>query len=122
MSLPLGLVVKRSGKGMSFTMAVVLIIVYWALFTFGSNISENSKFPVWLGPWSGNIAIAIIGSVVMLKRTDMRFPPAVVNFFQILTKFFSPVVRVLARIEGPLSSLKTKLTEGLKKLSLWRNR
>lgn len=121
-SLPLGLVVKRSGKGMSFTMAVVLIIVYWALFTFGSNISENSKFPVWLGPWSGNIAIAIIGSVVMLKRTDMRFPPAVVNFFQILAKFFSPVARVFARIEGPLSFLKTKLTEGLKKLSLWRNR
>ncbi|TGL57627.1 LptF/LptG family permease [Leptospira sarikeiensis] len=121
-SLPLGLVVKRSGKGMSFTMAVVLIIVYWALFTFGSNVSESSKFPVWLGPWSGNIAIAIIGSVVMLKRTDMRFPPSVVNFFQILGNFLSPVIRILSRIVGPFSPLKTKLTEGIKKLSLWRNR
>ncbi|TGK00266.1 YjgP/YjgQ family permease [Leptospira langatensis] len=121
-SLPLGLVVKRSGKGMSFTMAVVLIILYWALFTFGSNVSDSSKVPVWLGPWLGNIAIAAVSSVVMLKRTDMRFPPGVVNFFQILAKFFSPVRAFFSRILLPFSPLKTKLTEGIKKLSLWRNR
>lgn len=120
-SLPLGLVVKRSGKGMSFTMAVVLIILYWGLFTFGSNISDTSKVPVWLGPWLGNIAIAVVSSVIMLKRTDMRFPPAVVNFFQKLAQFFAPIRVFLNRILLPFSPLKTKLTEGLKKLSLWRN-
>ncbi|PJZ68039.1 permease [Leptospira perolatii] len=106
-SLPLGLVVKRSGRGMSFTMAVVLIIIYWGLFTVGSNVSDNDKFPVWLGPWSGNIAVTIISLNIMLKRTDMRLP--------------EPITKFLDKIGEPWEVLKTKLTAILEKIPLWRN-
>ncbi|EQA44435.1 permease, YjgP/YjgQ family [Leptospira broomii serovar Hurstbridge str. 5399] len=121
-SLPLGLVVKRSGKGMSFTMAVVLIIIYWGLFTVGSNVSDNSKFPVWLGPWAGNIVVTIISLNIMLKRTDMRLPLPVMKFFARIGERLSPVSDFLARSFRYLEPLKTKLTVVLKKLSLWRNR
>ncbi|EQA38297.1 permease, YjgP/YjgQ family [Leptospira inadai serovar Lyme str. 10] len=121
-SLPLGLVVKRSGKGMSFTMAVVLIIIYWGLFTVGSNVSDNSKFPVWLGPWAGNIVVTIISLNIMLKRTDMRLPLPVMKFFARIGERLSPVSDFLTRTFGYLEPLKTKLTVVLKKLSLWRNR
>ncbi|EPG75103.1 permease, YjgP/YjgQ family [Leptospira fainei serovar Hurstbridge str. BUT 6] len=121
-SLPLGLVVKRSGKGMSFTMAVVLIIIYWGLFTVGSNVSDNSKFPVWLGPWAGNIVVTIISLNIMLKRTDMRLPLPVMKFFARIGERLSPVSDFLTRSFGYLEPLKTKLTVVLKKLSLWRNR
>lgn len=121
-SLPLGLVVKRSGKGMSFTMAVVLIIIYWGLFTLGSNVSDNSKVPVWLGPWAGNIVVTIISLNIMLKRTDMRLPLPVMKFLNRTTDRLSPVFDFFDRIFRVFEPLKTKLTVVLNKLSLWRNR
>ncbi|TGK22910.1 LptF/LptG family permease [Leptospira stimsonii] len=100
-SFPLGLVVKRSGKGMSFTLAVVFLMIYFTFFTLGSTISYNDKVPDWIGPWSANILIAILSINIMIKRTDMDLP--------------KPIQKVLDKI----SDQKSKLTERLERLSIW---
>ncbi|RHX95661.1 permease [Leptospira yasudae] len=100
-SFPLGLVVKRSGKGMSFTLAVVFLMIYFTFFTLGSTISYNDKVPDWIGPWSANILIALLSINIMIKRTDMDLP--------------KPIQKILDKI----SDQKEKLTERLESLSIW---
>lgn len=75
LSFPLGLVVKRSGKGMSFTLAVVFLLIYYLFFIFGSGISYKENIPDWVGPWSANIVIALISFYIMVTRTDAKLPP-----------------------------------------------
>ncbi|MFA4794262.1 LptF/LptG family permease [Leptospira kirschneri] len=101
-SFPLGLVVKRSGKGMSFTLAVVFLMIYFTFFTLGSTISYNDKIPDWIGPWSANILIALLSINIMIKRTDMDLP--------------KPIQKILDKI----SDLKSKLTERFESSIIWR--
>ncbi|OOV43587.1 permease [Leptospira kirschneri serovar Pomona] len=100
-SFPLGLVVKRSGKGMSFTLAVVFLMIYFTFFTLGSTISYNDKIPDWIGPWSANILIALLSINIMIKRTDMDLP--------------KPIQKILDKI----SDLKSKLTERFESSIIW---
>ncbi|KAA1269504.1 LptF/LptG family permease [Leptospira interrogans] len=100
-SFPLGLVVKRSGKGMSFTLAVVFLMIYFTFFTLGSTISYNDKIPDWIGPWSANILIALLSINIMIKRTDMDLP--------------KPIQKILDKI----SDLKSKLTDRLESSNIW---
>nr|WP_246047956.1 LptF/LptG family permease [Leptospira ilyithenensis] len=77
LSFPLGLVVKRSGKGMSFTLAVVFLLIYYLFFIFGSGISYKANVPDWVGPWSANMVIAGISVYIMVSRTDAKLPESV---------------------------------------------
>jgi lipopolysaccharide export system permease protein len=74
LSFPLGLVVKRSGKGMSFTLAVVFLLIYYLFYIFGSGISYKENVPDWIGPWSANLVIATISVYIMITRTDAKLP------------------------------------------------
>jgi lipopolysaccharide export system permease protein len=81
LSFPLGLVVKRSGKGMSFTLAVVFLLIYYLFYIFGSGISYQEGVPDWIGPWSANFVIAIISLYIMVTRTDAKFPAPIQRVF-----------------------------------------
>lgn len=87
LSFPLGLVVKRSGKGMSFTLAVVFLLVYYLFFIFGSGVSYKSNVPDWLGPWSANIVIMLISFYIMATRTDAKLPPRLKKMFEFFSRF-----------------------------------
>lgn len=80
LSFPLGLVVKRSGKGMSFTLAVVFLLIYYLFYIFGSGVSYKEGVPDWIGPWSANLVIATISLYIMITRTDAKFPAPVQRF------------------------------------------
>lgn len=86
---------------MSFTLAVVFLMIYFTFFTLGSTISYNDKVPDWIGPWSANILIALLSINIMIKRTDMDLP--------------KPVQKILDRI----SDQKSKLTKRLESFSIW---
>ncbi|MBM9589326.1 LptF/LptG family permease [Leptospira sp. 201903075] len=77
LSFPLGLVVKRSGKGMSFTLAVIFLLIYYTFFIFGSGISYKENVPDWVGPWSANIVIATLSIYIMISRTDAKLPESI---------------------------------------------
>jgi lipopolysaccharide export system permease protein len=87
LSFPLGLVVKRSGKGMSFTLAVVFLLIYYLFFIFGSGISYKENVPDWIGPWSANFVIAMISIYIMVTRTDAKLPKPLQAFMDRIYDF-----------------------------------
>jgi len=69
-SFPLGLVVKRSGKGMSFSLALVIFAIYYAFLYYGLGRADKGSMDPVLGAWLGNIVIGILGFWIMSTRTD----------------------------------------------------
>lgn len=105
LSFPLGLVVKRSGKGMSFTLAIVFLFIYNAFFILGSGISYKSNVPDWIGPWSANIVIGTISIYIMATRTDISFRDSFIGkIYYFLKKKLSPFFEKLNRILSPFTN------------------
>ena len=69
-SFPLGLTVKRSGKGMGFALAGGVFMVYNGLLSVGMSQAYAGKLHPAAGAWLPNLAIALIGVYVMSTRTD----------------------------------------------------
>ena len=110
LSFPLGLVVKRSGKGMSFTLAVIFLFIYYALFIAGENISYNPKVPDWIGPWLANITIAILSIYIMLSRTDITLKDTLWGkAYLALLKKLQPVSHFFSKIFSPIGRIFTFL-------------
>ena len=111
LSFPLGLVVKRSGKGMSFTLAIVFLFIYNAFFILGSGISYKSNVPDWIGPWSANIVIACISVYIMASRTDISFRDSFIGklFFWIGKRISPKVEKLNAKLSPIWIRVKTKL-------------
>ncbi len=105
LSFPLGLVVKRSGKGMSFTLAIVFLFIYYAFFIFGSNISYKSGIPDWIGPWSANMVIGSISIYIMFSRTDITLRDTKIGkiYFRI-GKFLNPYFEKFKIFISPITS------------------
>jgi lipopolysaccharide export system permease protein len=69
-SFPLGLVVKRSGKGMSFALALVVILVYFGTYMFTTGRANSGKMDAMAAAWIPNLIIAGMGIYVMASRTE----------------------------------------------------
>lgn len=104
LSFPLGLVVKRSGKGMSFSLAIVFLFLYYAIFIFGSGISLKSNVPDWIGPWMANITMASISVYIMISRTDIQVKQSLP--FKIIIYIYSPINKLFRLISGYLPKTK----------------
>jgi LPS export ABC transporter permease LptG/LPS export ABC transporter permease LptF len=57
LALPLGLTRVRSGKGAGFALSLLVILVYWAAFTFARDQALRGQLPAMLGPWAGNLIV-----------------------------------------------------------------
>lgn len=95
LSFPLGLVVKRSGKGMSFTLAVVFLLIYYLFYIFGSGISYKENVPDWIGPWSANFVIAGISIYIMATRTDAKLPAPIQKWKDRISDFKDKIKDIL---------------------------
>ena len=92
-AFPLGLVVKRSGKGMGFALALMVFGIYYIFLTYGiSQANAGSMSPI-IGAWLPDIIIAVMGVYIMSKRTE-GFSP--------FSKLLSPVYRILDYIFKPV--------------------
>lgn len=69
-SFPLGLVVKRSGKGMSFSLAIFVFLGYYTLYTVGLDRANSGSISPIVGAWTADVALLIFGFVLMSTRTD----------------------------------------------------
>ncbi|MCZ6677936.1 MAG: LptF/LptG family permease [Candidatus Poribacteria bacterium] len=59
--VPLGLVVKRSGKMVGFGIGLGLILVYYLLLQIGQDTGRNGVFPPGFAMWLPNIVIGAVG-------------------------------------------------------------
>ena len=59
--VPLGLIVKRSGKMVGTGIGLMLILVYYLILQFGQEAGESGRLSPVLSIWLPNIAIGAIG-------------------------------------------------------------
>lgn len=67
-AVPLSLTYART-RGVAFGLSLVVTLVWYVLFTFGQLFAQTGQLPVWLGAWLGNIVFALVGLVLMARRT-----------------------------------------------------
>ena len=78
LALPLGIRRARSGKGAGFALSLLVIVVYWALFTFTRDQALAGRLPPNIGPWIANIALvvwAVFGFLRMRRPRDFDTGP-----------------------------------------------
>ncbi len=93
-SFPLGLVVKRSGKGMSFVLALFVFLAYYSSVMLAQAEAYGGGIDPALGAWLPNILLLVFGFYIMARRTD-GFNP-----FYFITR---PVRRLLGLLWKPLA-------------------
>ena len=106
-AFPLGLVVKRSGKGMGFALALMVFGIYYIFLTLGLSNANSGSVSPFVGAWLPDIVIAIMGVYIMSKRTEGFTPfKKILNpVYRVLGFIFTPVIRVIypARLHSYLA-------------------
>ncbi|MFN3605113.1 MAG: LptF/LptG family permease [Leptonema sp. (in: bacteria)] len=69
-SFPLGLVSKRTGKGMNFPIAIFVFFFYYSLLTIGLTKGNDGVWSPFLSAWISNIGLFLLGSYIMALKTD----------------------------------------------------
>lgn len=121
-SFPLGLVVKRSGKGMSFALALFVFVVYYFLLTLGLNKAYEGNWSPWMGAWVADVGILGLGLYIMATRTDgfapLRFLTAPIQ--GLFMRYAAPGLgrlrdRIPASWFGRAEKIRTNLQKRLEK-------
>lgn len=112
-SFPLGLVVKRSGKGMSFVLALVVFVGYYLLIKLAGDAADAGRLNEYAAAWLPIVGLAFFGAYIMASRTDGRSPLAFVLrplgkalawIFRPITRRFAPGTRGGALLDGLAAS------------------
>lgn len=62
LGMPLGMTRARSGKGASFALSVLVILVYWVVFTSTRDQASQGRLPPFAGVWAANLIIGVWAS------------------------------------------------------------
>lgn len=73
-SFPLGLVVKRAGKSMSFTLALAVIVAFYFVEGTLTRMSYSGGIHPIAGAWLANAILTFFGIYLMAARTDSFSP------------------------------------------------
>lgn len=100
-SFPLGLVVKRSGKGMSFTLALGVFAGYYIVSMVGTSQATQGKLDPAVAAWLPNLILLGFGFYLMASRTDGFSPFAFLTrplgrLFAFLWRPVAPYARLVA--------------------------
>lgn len=64
---PLGTMMKRGGFGMAAGMSLIFFLIYWAFLIGGEKFADRGLLSPFLGIWSANILLGILGIYLMIK-------------------------------------------------------
>jgi LPS export ABC transporter permease LptG/LPS export ABC transporter permease LptF len=67
LAVPLGITRVRTGKGAGFAIAIIVIAVYWVIFTSTRDLGSDGQIPVPLGVWAANLVIVAWIAVALLR-------------------------------------------------------
>ncbi len=79
---PLGTMMRRGGFGMAAGMSLIFFLVYWAFLIGGEKFADRGLLSPFLGIWSANILLGILGIFLMIKSAREK----VTLSFDFLTK------------------------------------
>jgi lipopolysaccharide export system permease protein len=73
---PLGIMARRGGLAVGASYSVFFFVMYWAFLITGENWGDKMIVSPAVGMWSGNVFLAICGTVLMmlmLRETSINF-------------------------------------------------
>jgi LPS export ABC transporter permease LptF/LPS export ABC transporter permease LptG len=75
LGLPLGVMTGRAGRTGGFSLALVIILVYYALLTAGEKAAMDGRLPAFLGMWGPDIVLSIAAAWLLIRPArGIRFP------------------------------------------------
>lgn len=66
--LPLGLITGRSGRTGGFSLALVIILLYYALLTAGENAAMDGRLSAVLGMWGPDLVLLAAGLALLMAQ------------------------------------------------------
>ncbi|MCS7204084.1 MAG: LptF/LptG family permease [Leptospiraceae bacterium] len=85
LSFPLGLVVKRAGRGMSFSLALIVFFLYYSLVSLGTSNAFDGRWNPIMSAWLPNVVLFLVGNYLLSVKTDEIRP---LGFFVTLMETF----------------------------------
>ena len=67
LGLPLGSSTKKGGRTSSFTLSIVVILVYYICITAGEKTAMDGRITPFLGMWGGNILFGAFGLYLFMR-------------------------------------------------------
>jgi lipopolysaccharide export system permease protein len=64
---PLGMMTRKGGIGVAAGISIIFFLIYWAFLIGGEKLSDRGMLSPFLGMWSANIVLAILGIFLTLK-------------------------------------------------------
>jgi lipopolysaccharide export system permease protein len=71
---PLGMKARKSGAAIGFA-SILFFIFYYLCLLGGETLSDRSLLPPWLAMWAPNIALGIVGTVLVVRTCQLESPP-----------------------------------------------
>ena len=65
--VPLGLMVKKSGRMVGLGIGLTLIVIYYLLLQLGQSLGINGKMTAWVAMWTPNIFTGFIGLMFLIR-------------------------------------------------------
>ncbi|MCK9330022.1 MAG: LptF/LptG family permease [Candidatus Cloacimonetes bacterium] len=85
--LPIGMMTKTSGLGVSFTFSSLIFIIYYVMIVFGEELGDRGVINSSLVMWLPSILFFIIGAFLMyIAKKEKHFDVSII--FQFLKKKF----------------------------------
>ena len=128
LGLPLGIANRRGGKAAGFSVSVGIAITYWLLYSSGQRLVMEGRLSPWIGMWSANVLLLILGSILLVLRErseDLGLGAVIVAGTRRLAR------RVMARVRNrsasdrrvipmPAASIRDVSEEDRALPSLWK--
>ena len=64
---PLGIMVRKGGFGAAASISMFFFLLYWAFLIGGEKLADRGMFSPFIGMWSANIFLTIIGIFLTMK-------------------------------------------------------
>jgi lipopolysaccharide export system permease protein len=71
---PLGMRARKSGAAIGFA-SILFFIFYYLCLLGGETLSDRSLLPPWFAMWAPNIALGIVGIVLVVRACQLESPP-----------------------------------------------
>ncbi|MCK5087047.1 MAG: LptF/LptG family permease, partial [Melioribacteraceae bacterium] len=69
---PLGIMTRKGGLGIAAGISMFFFLLYWAFLIGGEKLSDRGMFSPFLGMWSANILLLILGIYLTVKIARER--------------------------------------------------
>jgi lipopolysaccharide export system permease protein len=87
---PLGIMVRKGGFGAAASISMFFFLLYWAFLIGGEKLADRGMFSPFIGMWSANIFLTIIGIFLTIKTNKETVTIRFLLLRKLVPKRFRP--------------------------------